>query len=120
MNSKNEQSKSISLKGVGKAYRNYKSKREVVKNFIAGNNEKPYELRWVLKDIDFELEKGEAVGVIGKNGCGKSTLLQLVCGTTRPTKGIIEVNGKIAALLELGSGFNPEYTGLENVYLTAH
>ena len=119
MNSKNEQSKSISLKGVGKAYRNYKSKREVVKNFIAGNNEKPYELRWVLKDIDFELEKGEAVGVIGKNGCGKSTLLQLVCGTTRPTKGIIEVNGKIAALLELGSGFNPEYTGLENVYLNS-
>jgi lipopolysaccharide transport system ATP-binding protein len=74
---------------------------------------------WALKNIDFEIRKGETVGIIGRNGSGKSTLLQLICGVLNPTHGSIKTKGRIAALLELGSGFNPEFTGRENVYMNA-
>jgi lipopolysaccharide transport system ATP-binding protein len=74
---------------------------------------------WAVKDISFEIKKGETVGIVGRNGSGKSTLLQMICGTLNPSGGSINTNGRIAALLELGAGFNPEFSGRENVYLNA-
>lgn len=72
---------------------------------------------WALTDINFSIEKGESLGIIGKNGAGKSTLLKLIAGVTSPTKGSIRINGRVAPLIELGAGFHPELTGKENIYL---
>jgi lipopolysaccharide transport system ATP-binding protein len=80
---------------------------------------KYYEEFWALKGMSLDIGKGETVGIIGRNGSGKSTFLQLVCGTLHPTEGMVQSQGRVAALLELGSGFNPEFTGRENVYLNA-
>ncbi|WP_309566987.1 ABC transporter ATP-binding protein [Methylobacillus flagellatus] len=85
-----------------------------------GNQKRNYYREyWALKEVSFEILKGETIGIIGNNGSGKSTLLQLICGTLNPTNGSIDSHGRVAALLELGSGFNPEFTGRENVYLNA-
>src|SRR5690242_15802516 len=72
---------------------------------------------WALRDIHFQVEKGETLGLVGPNGCGKSTLLQIISGILQPTTGRVVTRGRIAALLELGAGFNPEFSGRENVYL---
>src|SRR4051812_14418767 len=115
----------IRVSGISKQYRLYSAPRDRLKQFIVprikgavGLQPTPYYREfWALRDISFEVGKGEAVGIIGRNGSGKSTLLQIVTGTLAPTEGSVEANGRIAALLELGSGFNPEFTGRENVYL---
>lgn len=115
----------IRASNLSKCYQIYDAPRDRLKQFIVphlqhmvGVRPKQYYREfWALKDVSFEIRKGETVGVIGKNGCGKSTLLQILCGTLTPTAGCVEVQGRIAALLELGSGFNPEFTGRDNVYL---
>lgn len=115
----------IRISNLGKCYQIYDKPNDRLKASIypriqrlIGKQPKQYSREfWALKDISFEVKKGETVGIIGRNGCGKSTLLQLICGTLTPTGGNIETNGRIAALLELGSGFNPEFTGRENVFM---
>jgi len=106
------------VSGVAKAYRQYKSElRRVTSWFVP--SVQPTKETWVLEDISFSLSPGEAVGIIGQNGAGKSTLLKIITGTTKPTKGSVQVNGRIAAILELGMGFNPDLTGRQNVYHSA-
>lgn len=117
----------IQVRGLNKCYHLYDAPRDRLKQFIfprvrhlVGQPSKQYFREfWALKDVSFEVKKGETVGIIGRNGSGKSTLLQIICGTLTPTSGTIETNGRIAALLELGSGFNPEFTGRENIYMNA-
>ena len=117
----------IRVQNLSKCYQIYDTPRDRLKQFVLphlrrvmGKSPKQYFGEfWALKDISFEIQKGETVGIIGRNGSGKSTLLQMICGTLNPTSGTIQTNGRIAALLELGSGFNPEFTGRENVYMNA-
>lgn len=117
----------IRVQGLSKCYQIYDNPGDRLKQFVIpkikrlfGKTHQSYFREfWALKDISFEVKRGETVGIIGRNGSGKSTLLQIVCGTLTPSMGDVQVNGRIAALLELGSGFNPEFTGRENVYLNA-
>jgi len=109
----------IEIKSVGKCYKIYKKPKDKLKEIVLPWKKRYYEEFWALKDIDVVIKKGEQLSIIGRNGSGKSTLLQLICGTIEATEGIIQKQGKIAALLELGSGFNPEFTGIENIYLNA-
>jgi len=104
---------------LAKAYRLYKSEGDWVKQAMLGSFRTYYRSFWALKDISFEVRRGESFGVIGRNGCGKSTLLQIVCGITRPTKGEIWVKGRIAPILALGATFDLEATGWENVLIGA-
>ena len=116
---------SIKVSNLSKCYQIYDQPRDRLKQFILprlrgmlGQPPKQYFREfWALRDVSFEVKKGETVGIIGRNGSGKSTLLQMICGTLNPTSGNIQTHGRIAALLELGSGFNPEFTGRENVYM---
>ena len=107
----------IAAVGVGKCYQIYEKPRDRLKQALLGRFKRFYRPFWALHDVSFEVQPGEAVGIVGRNGSGKSTLLQMIAGTLTPTEGEIRVRGRVAALLELGSGFNPEFTGRENVFL---
>ena len=115
----------IRADGLSKCYEIYDTPRDRLKQFflphlrraLGLSPKQHYREFWALKDVSFEVKKGETLGIIGRNGSGKSTLLQIVCGTLSATTGSVFSHGRIAALLELGSGFNPEFTGRENIYL---
>ena len=109
---------SISLSGIGKAFSAYPSPWARLKEWLGLTLSASYEGTWVLRHIDLDFKKGEAVGIVGLNGAGKSTLLKLIAGVTQPTEGTVEVAGKLSALLELGMGFHPDFTGRQNL-LTA-
>lgn len=115
----------IRINNLSKCYHIYERPQDRLKQYIIPRlkrlvNRQPqncFQEFWALREVSFEVKKGETVGIIGRNGSGKSTLLQIICGTLTPTIGTVEKKGRIAALLELGSGFNPEFTGRENVYM---
>lgn len=117
----------ISVRGVSKCYQIYDSPGHRLKQFIMPRIRRVFGLKarsyyrefHALHDVSLEVARGEVVGLVGKNGSGKSTLLQIVCGTLSPTGGQVETYGRVSALLELGSGFNPEFTGRDNAYMNA-
>ncbi|OYD91098.1 ABC transporter ATP-binding protein [Nostoc sp. 'Peltigera membranacea cyanobiont' 210A] len=106
----------ISLKNVSKCFKRYARPVDRLKEILVPGKSYAQEF-WALRDVSFDVNKAETMGIIGRNGAGKSTLLQMICGTLTPTNGEVQVNGRVAALLELGAGFNPEFTGRENVYM---
>jgi lipopolysaccharide transport system ATP-binding protein len=107
----------ISARSLGKCFAIYDKTYYPLLNLMFRGRRSYHREFWALRDVSFDVRKGETVGIIGRNGSGKSTLLQLICGTLAPSVGDVETRGRIAALLELGSGFNPEFTGRENVFL---
>lgn len=109
----------IKAEQIGKAYKTYNSRWKRLFEFIIPFNSKKHELKWVLKNLNFEIDSGDAVGIIGVNGAGKSTLLKLITGTSVPTSGSLVVKGSVSALLELGLGFHPEFTGRQNVLMAS-
>ena len=116
---------SIKVDNLSKCFHIYDQPRDRFKQFFMPRIQRALGLRskqlyrefWALKNISFEVKRGETIGVIGRNGSGKSTLLQMICGTLHPTGGSVQTFGRVAALLELGSGFNPEFSGRENIYM---
>ena len=109
----------IHADNLGKCYRIFDSPRARLAQGLWGQRRKLYQEKWALRGVSFELPAGQTLGVVGRNGSGKSTLLQLLCGTLTPTEGGVQCHGRVAGLLELGSGFNPEFSGIENVFLNA-
>ena len=107
----------IQVSGLGKAYKSYPSQWSRLAEWMRLAGKSNHRLHWVLQDVSFHLHAGEAVGIVGANGAGKSTLLKLLTGTTRPTAGRISVKGRVAALLELGMGFHPDFTGRQNAMM---
>lgn len=107
----------IKVENVSKVYKLYDKPMDRLKETLSPSKKKYHKDHYALDNISFEVNKGETVGIIGTNGSGKSTLLKMITGVLTPTSGNITVNGKVSALLELGAGFNPEYTGMENIYL---
>lgn len=109
----------VRTSGLGKCYALFDRPSDRLKQMLWHGRRKYYREFWALHGVDLEIRRGEVLGIVGRNGAGKSTLLQLICGTLTPTTGSVEVHGRVAALLELGAGFNPEFTGRENIHLAA-
>jgi lipopolysaccharide transport system ATP-binding protein len=109
----------LRVENVSKQYRTYTRPADRLKESLTRGRLRRHKEFWALREITFELEKGVTVGIVGPNGCGKSTLLQIISGTLEPTHGDVWHEGRIAALLELGAGFDPEFTGVENIYMNA-
>ncbi|MDB5949135.1 MAG: transporter ATP-binding protein [Massilia sp.] len=108
---------SIVVKGLGKAYKQYPNRWSRLAEWVLPLGGPRHKLKWVISDISFALAPGDAVGIIGINGAGKSTLLKLITGTTQPTAGSVAISGTVSALLELGMGFHPDFTGRQNAYM---
>jgi lipopolysaccharide transport system ATP-binding protein len=108
----------IKVSKLGKAYKQYGNRWSRLAEWVLPGNKPRHKLKWVLQDINFELSPGDAVGIIGINGAGKSTLLKLITGTAQPTTGGVSISGRVAALLELGMGFHPDFTGRQNVFMS--
>ena len=108
---------SITVSKLGKAYKQYPTRWSRLSEWVLPFRGPRHSLKWILQDINFHVAAGEAVGLIGINGAGKSTLLKLITGTTQPSTGFVELRGRVAALLELGMGFHPDFTGRQNVYM---
>lgn len=109
----------INVENVKKVYPLYNNKKDRLKEAFSISGKKYHKDFYALNDISFQIEKGECVGLIGLNGSGKSTILKILAGVLTQSEGKIDIEGKVSALLELGAGFNPEYTGFENIYLNA-
>lgn len=109
---------SIRVTNLGKAYKQYPTRWSRLAEWVLPFKGPRHHLKWVIQDIHFTVERGEAVGIIGINGAGKSTLLKMITGTTQPTAGNVAITGRVAALLELGMGFHPEFTGRQNVFMS--
>ncbi len=110
----------IEVVGLSKCYQIYDTPRDrLMQMLFGGGSKRFYREFWSLRDVSFSIPKGQVYGILGKNGAGKSTLLQIICGTLAATTGEARVAGRVSALLELGSGFNPEFTGIENIYMNA-
>ena len=107
----------ISVKDVSKMYKLFDKNSDRLKDALGFSKKQLYKEHYALHHLSFDVYKGETVGIIGTNGAGKSTILKIITGVLNPTEGELEINGRISALLELGAGFNPEYNGIENVYL---
>jgi lipopolysaccharide transport system ATP-binding protein len=108
----------IGVRNLGKCYQIYEKPHHRLKQSLWRGRRQYFREFWALRDVSFDIMKGDTVGIIGRNGSGKSTLLQLIAGILSPTEGEVTVNGRVTALLELGAGFNAEFTGLENVYMS--
>lgn len=107
----------IRVTGLAKAYKQYPNRWSRLLEWLVPFSRARHDLHWVLRDVDFEIQAGEAVGIVGVNGAGKSTLLKMITGTTQPTCGHIHLQGRVAALLELGMGFHPDFTGRQNAVM---
>jgi lipopolysaccharide transport system ATP-binding protein len=107
----------ITVSQLGKAYKQYPSRWSRLAEWIVPFGRVRHKLKWVLKDLNFKVAPGEALGIIGINGAGKSTLLKMITGTTQPTTGSVHITGRVAALLELGMGFHPDFTGRQNAFM---
>ena len=107
----------ISVENISKCYRVFDNPKAQLMHTVFPKYRGNSQEIWALKNISFEIKRGEAISIIGRNGSGKTTLLEIITGTLTPTEGQVKIHGRISALLELGSGFNPEYTGRNNVIL---